>query len=199
MKKSAPIQEPLGETSVLASLSNSEPARGVARAIRRFLAATPEHQRESLLQADCHQDAILVIGYGNELRGDDAVGPRVATAVAEWKLARVRALSVHQLTPELADPISQASAVIFVDAAFESKTTETAVIALHASPQAEWAAHSSDPRALLGLAQALFNRCPPAWLIQIPVETFDFGQPLSALAERGVASAVEEVRKLCHV
>jgi Ni,Fe-hydrogenase maturation factor len=27
--------------------------------------------------------SVLVIGYGNELRGDDAAGPRVARAVAD--------------------------------------------------------------------------------------------------------------------
>jgi hydrogenase maturation protease len=44
---------------------------------------------------------LLVIGYGNELRSDDGVGPRVARAVAEWRLPGVEAIAVHQLTLEL--------------------------------------------------------------------------------------------------
>ena len=63
----------------------------------------------------------LVIGYGNELRGDDAAGPRVAAAVEQWQLPGVRVLILHQLTPELADPIASSGLVIFVDAALEAE------------------------------------------------------------------------------
>lgn len=141
-------------------------------------------------------ETILVLGYGNELRGDDAVGPRVAAAVAEWKLAGVHALALHQLTPELADPISHAQAVIFVDAAVSPSVTETTVLSLEPDAPSELGAHTSDPRTLLALALALFGRCPRAWLIQIPVEQFDLGQPLSRTATRGVAAALENVRRL---
>ena len=39
---------------------------------------------------------LLVIGYGNELRGDDGVGPWVARSVADWQVAGVEAVAVHQ-------------------------------------------------------------------------------------------------------
>jgi Ni,Fe-hydrogenase maturation factor len=51
------------------------------------------------------QSAILVIGYGNELRGDDAIGQWVARAVA-----------AHQLTPELAEDLAHTDYAVFVDA-----------------------------------------------------------------------------------
>lgn len=35
---------------------------------------------------------ILVIGYGNDLRSDDAVGQRVAQMIAVWNLSNVRFL-----------------------------------------------------------------------------------------------------------
>ena len=63
----------------------------------------------------------LVIGYGNELRGDDAAGPRVAAAVEQWQIPDVRVLIRHQLTPELADPIASSGLVIFVDAALDAE------------------------------------------------------------------------------
>ncbi len=141
-------------------------------------------------------ETVLLLGYGNELRGDDAVGPRVAATVEGWKLPGVRSLALHQLTPELADPISRAEAVIFVDATASPTVTETAAIPLEPVSQSELAAHTSDPRTLLALALPLFGRCPPAWLIQIPVEQFVLGQPLSATATRGVAAALESIRRL---
>jgi hypothetical protein len=50
---------------------------------------------------------ILVIGYGNTLRGDDGVGPRVAEAIEELNLPGVRTLVCQLLTPEFADPIAR--------------------------------------------------------------------------------------------
>ena len=58
----------------------------------------------------------LVIGYGNELRGDDAAGPCVARGVADWGRPEVDGLAVHQLTPELAPALAGAEVVVFVDA-----------------------------------------------------------------------------------
>ena len=41
--------------------------------------------------------ALLVVGYGNERRGDDGVGPCVARAVAGWNRPEVRALAKPHL------------------------------------------------------------------------------------------------------
>ena len=62
----------------------------------------------------------MVLGYGNTIRRDDGVGPKVADAIAALALAGVRTLACALLTPELADPISQVKAVIFVDAAVDA-------------------------------------------------------------------------------
>ncbi len=66
----------------------------------------------------------LIIGYGNEIRGDDAVGPRIAALVNDWKLPAVTALAVHQLPPELAEPIAAAQQVVFVDASADPNVRE---------------------------------------------------------------------------
>ena len=66
--------------------------------------------------ANSNFGTILVIGYGNSLRSDDGAGCRVADIVASWDLPYVRSLTVHQLTPELAEPIAQSDLTIFVDA-----------------------------------------------------------------------------------
>lgn len=61
---------------------------------------------------------VLILAYGNPLRRDDGVGWVIGERLAEMlreDVADVRVL--HQLTPELAEPISRAGAVIFIDAA----------------------------------------------------------------------------------
>jgi Ni,Fe-hydrogenase maturation factor len=60
--------------------------------------------------------AILLIGYGNELRSDDGIGQRVSNLIASWKLENLYTLCVHQLTPELAEILVNFDVAIFVDA-----------------------------------------------------------------------------------
>jgi hydrogenase maturation protease len=139
--------------------------------------------------------AALVIGFGNELRGDDGAGPKVAAAVAQWNLRGVRALSCHQLPPELADPIARARLVIFVDAvAGAARAVQVRELAPRDGVRS--IGHSSDPRALLALARAVFGRCPRAWLVTIPAIDFDVGGPLSSVAKEGIQAALEQVRTL---
>ena len=69
---------------------------------------------------------VLVIGYGNPLRGDDGIGRVIAEHIAET--LRPEAIDVvvaHQLTPELTEPISRSGLVIFVDAAVHLPTELT--------------------------------------------------------------------------
>src|ERR1044072_3449496 len=88
----------------------------------------------------------LVIGYGNELRGDDGVGPRVARAVQQLSLPHVRVLVQHQLTPELAEDISRARAVVFVDAAIDCEVGR--VTDLQSESASNIMAHANSPKAL---------------------------------------------------
>ena len=60
----------------------------------------------------------LIVGYGNSLRTDDGVGWHAAGLLAtDPRLEGAQILARHQLTPELAADISQASLVVLVDAA----------------------------------------------------------------------------------
>jgi len=60
---------------------------------------------------------LLILGYGNPLRGDDGVGWHAVHRLRE-RSAELDAdvMSCHQLTPELAEAVSRAERVIFIDA-----------------------------------------------------------------------------------
>jgi hydrogenase maturation protease len=136
---------------------------------------------------------VLVIGYGNELRRDDGVGPRVARAVAEWNLPGVAALDRHQLTPELAEAMAAADEVFFVDA---SAGDEAGVCVRPLCPNSQRLApgHTSNPDELLALTQALYGRRPRAWLITVPAPDLGLGEELSAAAACGVGEALRYLR-----
>ena len=136
---------------------------------------------------------LLVIGYGNTLRRDDGVGPRVAEAVAALALPGVRALACPLLTPELADPVSRARVAIFVDAAVDAPR-EVQLRKLAPAGSSQVMAHAASPATLLALARDVFGHAPQAWWLTIPVEDLGVGEELSPLAQRGFEIAVQEVR-----
>jgi hydrogenase maturation protease len=138
---------------------------------------------------------LLVIGYGNTLRRDDGVGPRVAELVAALGEPAVQGLACALLTPELAEPVAGAAAVVFVDAAVGGPG-QVQFRRLDAAERSRIFAHAMDPRAILALAREVFGHAPPAWWLTIPVEDVGLGEGLSELARRGSELAVREILAL---
>jgi hydrogenase maturation protease len=139
--------------------------------------------------------AVLVIGYGNTLRRDDGVGPKVAEAVAALALPGVRALACPLLTPELAEAVSQADVVVFVDAAVDAPR-EVQRRKLAPAESSQVMAHAARPATLLALARDVYGHAPEAWWLTIPVEELGVGEELSPLAQSGFEIALREIKQL---
>src|SRR5206468_1933228 len=122
----------------------------VARSDRRF------HRRSAA--RDTEMIDTLLIGYGNTLRGDDGVGPRVAEAVARWNRPGVQAVAVQQLLPELAASMATVRRVILVDARVDAETVQIEPLSLSDVESA--LGHAPEPRWLLSLTAQLYDRCP---------------------------------------
>ena len=141
------------------------------------------------------EETLLVIGYGNTLRQDDAAGIRVAERVGALGLPGVRARACRQLLPELVHELAEAPAVVFVDAASDGDG------AVHLRPLAEadsgrLDSHLCGPAKLLALAREVCGEAPPAWLRTVPAEHFGFGEELTDTTRRGIDEAVSAVRSL---
>jgi hydrogenase maturation protease len=142
----------------------------------------------------------LIIGYGNELRGDDAVGPKVAETVASWQLPSVTGVAAHQLTPELVNDIAASDYVFFVDACSDHCGARNVqldpIVAGRQLPRSLPAyTHTAHPLALLNLAKQLYGQAPQAWLLQVPAESFDFGKGLSSVTQKGCDQAVRTIEQ----
>lgn len=138
----------------------------------------------------------LVVGYGNALRGDDGVGPWVAETFAALAPPDVRVLSLHQLTPELAEALSEAEIAIFVDAHLAEPGAGVAVNRLQPATTAEPLGHQFDPARLLALSQALYAAAPQAYLVMIPAASFEMAESLSPLAQTGANAALDLIRHI---
>jgi len=137
----------------------------------------------------------LVIGYGNSLRGDDGAGPFVARQLGAG------AIACHQLTPELAEHISHADRVIFVDAHAGVPAGQIAIQPVQpspagAQPRPAAAIHRFDPETLLAWSRQLYGRAPEAILIGIGAHSFGLGEDLSPQTRRAAREALRVIRKL---
>ena len=138
---------------------------------------------------------VLIIGYGNPLRGDDGVGWRVAEeAAAVLPDPPVSVLTVQLLTPELADPISRSDLLILIDAAAEGPPGEVRCFPIAAGSAAAASlaigTHEVTLDRLLGMAQELFGHCPPAYMVTIAGESFEVSEALTPIVEAAVPEAV---------
>lgn len=137
--------------------------------------------------------SFVVVGYGNDLRSDDAIGPCVAKAVEAWGVPNVNSLAFHQLTPELVETIKDTYGAIFVDACRSPEVKEVQVLAIEPDELGKVMTHHTDPRSLLALSQTLYGYYPRAWLVKVPAVNFELGDRLSSVAEQGISDALDEI------
>jgi hydrogenase maturation protease len=141
----------------------------------------------------------LVIGYGSPIRGDDAIGPLAADALAAGPLPPgLRVLSRHVLTAELAEDLAAADRVIFLDAAAQGRPGEVRVCTLEPDAHAvSTMAHFLDPRELLAWCDTLYQRVPQAWLVSAAGESFGYASyRLGPAAAAALPLMLVEVRRL---
>jgi len=140
---------------------------------------------------------LLIIGYGNTLRSDDGVGPRLVEAVGTLRLPHVKTLICQQLSPEHSGAVSMAGAVIFVDAAVDEPRV-VQLRELKPGPAAQLFAHAADPRTLLAFARDVFGQAPQAWWLTIPAVNLEFGEQLTPTTDAGYQEALEQIKVLAE-
>jgi hydrogenase maturation protease len=134
---------------------------------------------------------LLIVGFGSPMRGDDVAGPHAARLLAERGF---RAMDVHQLTPELAEAISSAREVVFLDAHAELPPGEISIERLSARASATGPLeHHASPSGLLRLTRRTYGAEPIAWLIGMGGADFELSDGLSPAAETAVARAIDEI------
>jgi hydrogenase maturation protease len=137
---------------------------------------------------------VLVIGYGNTLRGDDAAGVKAAELIAQ-RHPEFEYIYLHQLVPELAEQIGEYDIVFFIDAQKDITQPNARLIA--PSVEADQPrTHFISPESLLSLSQQLYQRIPTkAYVVGIPASQFEFSEELSAQTEKAMRECVAIVEK----
>ena len=141
---------------------------------------------------------VLVIAYGNPLRSDDGVAWRAAEDLRRSLPDSVEILSVHQLTPELAEDASRADLVIFLDAAQGGQPGRVTCEDVLSQPASLNSSHNLAPGEVLALCDRLYAVRPHAFVVSVTGECFDHGQNLSPSTMRALPQLEAKVAELIH-
>jgi hydrogenase maturation protease len=127
---------------------------------------------------------VLILACGNTLREDDGAGPWLATWAEDrfHSEPRLRILARQQWTPELAEDVASAGAVLFVDSSSISPAGQVALSQVQpAATSLALATHHLGAAELLALARDLYGRCPQeAQLLTIGAASLDLREGFSA-------------------
>ena len=139
---------------------------------------------------------VLIIGYGNSLRSDDGLGWHMAQELLRIvDSARVEIISCGQLTPDLAQPISRAGTVLFIDAARDGCLGELRCERVIPASKPAAFTHQLSPSALLALARDLYGASPEAHLFAIRGQWFDYGESLSPAVSDHLPMLLARIRE----
>ena len=143
---------------------------------------------------------ILILGYGNPLRGDDGLGWRAAEALSNDFAEGMEIRTCHQLLPEVAEPVSRADTIFFIDAARDGEPGELRCTPLNPEKAAARFTHQLSPAGILSLSDELYGRVPKAFLLSICGESFELGEKLSPVVVATLPRLTGLVRELAkHV
>ena len=134
---------------------------------------------------------VLIVGFGNPLRSDDAVGLHVVRRLAS---AGYRVIETFQLAPELAEDIAAVRRVIFVDCQVGLAPGEIAVSPVGRNRHAD--THLQTPEDLVRLASDVYGAEPEAFLIGVGPAFLEMGETLSPVVSAAVSRAIQAVVEL---
>jgi hydrogenase maturation protease len=142
---------------------------------------------------------VLLFGYGNLSRGDDALGPLLLEYVEDnFNLDTIEILTDFQLQIEHALDLEHRELVLFVDASVSCVNAFDFSV-LEPARDKSYTTHAMSPAAVLDVYQEIKKQTPPpCFLLSIKGETFELGEALSANAEQHLAQACQFAGQLLN-
>ena len=135
---------------------------------------------------------VLLFGYGNLSRGDDALGPLLLEYVENTvNLDTIEILTDFQLQIEHALDLENRELVLFVDASAACVNAFDFAVLIPARDKS-YTTHAMSPAAVLDVYQEIRKQTPPlCFLLSIKGEKFELGEGLSINAEQHLEQACQ--------
>lgn len=153
------------------------------------------------IDIEVNDQPVVVIGYGNPSRGDDALGPEFLRLL---ELERQKGgvpdlftvITDFQLQIEHALDLVNRELILFVDASTNA-SAPFEFSRLKASRDESYSSHAISPAAVLAVFEQIHNTpAPAAFLLAIRGDKFELGSPIGTAAEANLKNAIAFSKKL---
>ena len=115
---------------------------------------------------------LIIVGFGNKLRGEDAFGVDVISQLQKYKLQNTKLISTFQLTPELSLELKDAKKIIFIDASYSPNNHYKLACALD-NHNSNSLSHQIDIKTLIYMINTLFNKTLSYEVFSMLTNSFD--------------------------
>jgi hydrogenase maturation protease len=141
---------------------------------------------------------ILIFGWGNPSRGDDALGPLFVERIEALRLTGVECLTDFQLNVEHALDLLGRERILFVDASLDAEPPYRHSRLLPGR-DASFSTHAMTPEAVMQVYADLHdNAPPPCELLAIRGDRFELGEPLGTTAAANLEAALHWAGQWLH-
>ena len=134
---------------------------------------------------------LLLIGIGNNGRGDDGLGWKFLDLFKEVNRDQIDLEYRYQLQVEDAELISHYEVVIFIDAIHQPLKEGFEVKQCEAANHYYFSSHLQSPEAILYLAQVIFNKSPEAYTLAISGVNWELTTSISESATNNLHCAMQ--------
>ena len=139
-------------------------------------------------------EPILLFGWGNPSRGDDALGPLLIERIEALNLPGVACLTDFQLQVEHALDLENRQRILFIDASIKAEAPFRHSRLLPAR-DASFSTHAITPESVMQVYVDLHDEDPPpCYQLAIRGERFELGEPLTADASANLEAALQWTR-----
>lgn len=143
---------------------------------------------------------ILVYGYGNPGRQDDAMGNILVDELKEWaeekKYSNIDFDSNYQLNIEDADNISGYDEVYFIDASIEEEVEDFLLTDVKPSKNTvEFTMHAVSPGFVLDLCKKMYDNVPETYLLHLKGYEWEFMEEITEKAQQNLNKGIEFMKK----
>ncbi len=136
----------------------------------------------------------LILGVGNALRGDDALGLHLVRQLRQQLGPALEAEELYELDIALAPRLAERQHLLVLDATAEEAHAPFRLLPLFESPAERlgrgFVSHVFDWGLLLTLARQLYGHAPTAELLAVVGTRFELGEGLSETGARNAAEAL---------
>ncbi len=130
------------------------------------------------------------------MRADDGFAWKAAEALEPANPETCRLLILYQLSPELAEEISEARGAIFLDARRGENPGELFCEKIDPDRVSSSFTHTLTPAMLLAYAKGLYGKYPESYLVSVTGAEWGFSTELTEPVAQAVPRAVQQVRAL---